>query len=253
VDGRPITAFFSDADELRDAVTGALRDLELSRAIGPVDEPEILVRANELIPTDDRSLGVRLILVVAGGPRQAVLRPKALEANELEETLTREATFGAMRVFDRSLGTRPRILRDALIIEQDNASLFLDQLGSMRLVVPVEAPRPRREPSLTGMAIEEDINTLLRRMLQFAAWALDQVDPLRRLSDVVPVVALQGALTWRTRAEHERSPNSYPIRMSQEATAVYLSPARRHRAALGQASAELAEDLTTLLARRMRS
>ena len=109
------------------------------------------MRATALIPIDDRSQGVRLALVVAGGPCQSVLRPKALEASELEETLTREATFGAMRVFDRSLGTRPRILRDALVIEQDNASLFLDQLGSMRLVVPVEAPRPRREPSLTGV------------------------------------------------------------------------------------------------------
>jgi hypothetical protein len=248
-----ITASFTDVDELRDAVTAALRDLELSRAAGPVDEQEILARARALVPTNERPLGVRLALVVAGGPRQAVLRPKALEASELEETLTREATFGALRVFDRSLGTRPRICGDALVIEQDNASLFLDQLGSMRLVVPAEAPRPRREPSLAGVAIEEDIDTLLRRMLQFSAWTLDHVDPVRRLSDVVPVVALQGAFTWRTRAEHQHSPNSYPIRMSQEAAIVHLSPARRHRAALGQASAELAEDLTALLARRMRS
>ncbi len=55
-----ITASFNDADELQDAITGALRDLELSRAVGPVDEQEILVRAHALVPTDDRSLALRL-------------------------------------------------------------------------------------------------------------------------------------------------------------------------------------------------
>jgi hypothetical protein len=39
------TASFSDADELRDAVTSALRDLELAQATGPVDEGEMRGRA----------------------------------------------------------------------------------------------------------------------------------------------------------------------------------------------------------------
>src|SRR5688572_12429895 len=44
------------------------------------------------------------------------------------------------------------------------------------------------------------------------------------------------------------APNSYsyPIRLSREAAAIYLSPARRHRAALAQASAELAVGTRTL-------
>ena len=80
----------------------------------------------------------------------------------------------------------------------------------------------------------------------------DRIDPIRRISDVVPVVNLSGALGWRTRAEHERSPNSLTMRMSQEPATVSLTPARRHRAALSQDAQAVAEDLAALLERRMR-
>lgn len=89
-------------------------------------------------------------------------------------------------------------------------------------------------------------------MLRFTASALDRIDQVRRLSDVVPVVSLQGAMTWRTRAEHERSPNSYSLRLSNEPVIAWLTPARRHRAALGQEAASIAEDLVALLGRKMR-
>jgi hypothetical protein len=69
---------------------------------------------------------------------------------------------------------------------------------------------------------------------------------------VVPIVDLKGALGWRTRAEHERSPDSFTMRMSQEPATVSLTPARRHRAALAQDTAAIAEDLAALLARKMR-
>src|ERR1700731_1975948 len=46
------TATFSTPEELRDQVTAALRDLELSRAVGPVDEAEMLNRARALLPND---------------------------------------------------------------------------------------------------------------------------------------------------------------------------------------------------------
>ena len=86
------TAWFSSADELRDAVTAALRDLELSRATGPVDEAEMLGRARGLL-TDTRhySQSMSLTLVVASGPRQQIVRPRELESTELEEEVTREA------------------------------------------------------------------------------------------------------------------------------------------------------------------
>jgi len=103
------TASFSDADELRDAVTSALRDLELAQATGPSRD-----RAQTLLPDlRNHAQGVTLTLVVAGGPRQQVLRPRELEARALEEDLSREALFGAFRVLDRAAGTRYAIRENA--------------------------------------------------------------------------------------------------------------------------------------------
>jgi hypothetical protein len=246
------TASFTDADDLRDAVTAALRDLELARAVGPIDEGEMVARARALLPSDRHSSSAQIALVVAGGPRQQVLRPRELEAPELEETLTQQALFGSLRLLDRAAGTRPTIRDNALVIEQDNASVLLDQLGTVRIVVPMERPRARGDMALPGVAIREDVEELIQRMLRFAAFTLDRIDPMRRVSDVVPVAMLQGAMTWRTRAEHDRSPNSYAVRLSNEPIVVWLTPPRRHRAALSQDAAAIAEDVVVLLARMMR-
>jgi hypothetical protein len=249
------TASFSDADELRDAVTSALRDLELSQATGPIDEGEMLERARALLlDTRNHVQGVTLTLVVAGGPRQQVLRPRELEAPGLEEDLSHEALFGAYRILDRTAGTRHSIRDNALVIEQNKASMLIDQLGTVRLVLPAERPRTRGDFASVSVsvAIREEVEELLQRALRFVAWVQDRIDPVRRISDVVPLVDLRGALGWRTRAEHERSPNSFTMRMSQEPATVSLTPARRHRAALAQDTAAIAEDLAALLARKMR-
>jgi hypothetical protein len=44
------SARFSNPEGLRDQVTAALRDLELSRAVGPLDETEMLNRARSSLP-----------------------------------------------------------------------------------------------------------------------------------------------------------------------------------------------------------
>jgi len=245
------TATFSSPEELRDQVTAALRDLELARAVGPVDEAEMLSRAKALLPNDRQSLGARLILVVAGGPRQQVVRPRDLESQELEEFITREALFGSYRIFDRRRGTECEIRDEQLAIDQDKNSVLLDQLGTIRLVLSLE-PQDDQRVGLAGVAIQEDVKECLQKALKFAGSLLDHVDPLRRISDIVIVAALQGALTWRTRAEHQRSPNSYSVRLLADAAVVHLTPARRHRAALIQDTGTLAEDLTVLLGRRLR-
>jgi hypothetical protein len=247
-----LTASFSNPEELRDAVTAAVHDLDLTKAAGPVDEGEMLARARALLPEDRNALSPKLMLVVVGGPRQQVVRPAALEAPELEEALTQGALFGQLRILDRTVGTRAAIRRDALIIEQENASILLDQLGTVRIIVPAEHQRPRGDFGLVGVVIQEDVEELLQRLLGFVANTLDRIDTTRRRSDVVPIASVQGAMAWRTRAEHERSPNSYPVRTSQEPVVASLTPARRHRAALGQEAASIAEDLVVLLRRKMR-
>ena len=174
------TSAFSSPEDLRDEVTAALRDLELSRAVGPVDEAEMLGRAKTLLPDDRQSPGARLILVVAGGPKQQVIRPKDLEAQELEEAITREALFGSFRVFDRRLGTKCVVRDEQLMIEQDKNSIQLDQLGTVRVIVSLDPPKGDQRLGLGGVAIKEDVEESLQRTLKFAAWVLDNIDPLRR-------------------------------------------------------------------------
>ena len=246
------TARFSDADELRDQVTAALRDLELSRALGPVDESEMLARARAFLPEDRHSLEATLALVIAAGPKQQIVRPKDLESNEMEDAIAQEALFGLNRLFDRKFATKRDIFNEELIIEQEKGSILLDQLGTVRVVVSLEHPKEDQRFGLGGVAMKEEVEASLQKILKFAAWILDHVDSLRRVSDVIIIAALQGAIAWRTRAEHERDPHTFPLRPSPEPAVVQLAPARRHRAALTQDTGAIAEDLSVLLGRKMR-
>jgi len=247
-----VTNYFATPDDLRDAVTAALRDAELSRAVGPVDESEMLGRARALLLGERETSELTLSVVVAGGPKQQVVRPREMEASNLEETISREALFGQLRILDRTAGSRAIIRDNALTIAQQGGSVLLDEFGTVRVTVAAGQPRSRTEFGLSGVAIQEDIEERIQRILRFVGWVVDHVDPMRRISDVVPLVALYNVMTWRTRAEHERQPNSFQLRTSAEPAIVHLTPARRHRAALTQDALRLAEDLATLLARKAR-
>jgi len=93
------TASFHDVETLREGLVRALHQLELSRATGPIDSEDLRERTRALIPTDGRHAEARLVLAIASGPRQAVLRPAALEDRGLSESLMREAEFGDHRIF----------------------------------------------------------------------------------------------------------------------------------------------------------
>lgn len=248
------TASFSTPEDLREAVTRDLHQLELSRAAGPVDEGEMLTRAEEQVPTGRGFRQVTLTVVVAGGPRQQVLRPAELEDEGLGEALMREALFGSMRIFDPARGTNKRLEGHSLVVEQDRAWIRIDELGTVSIALPSmnEGNWARME---LPVLIEEDIRDRIEQGLLFTGWVLDRVDPLRRLSDTVVITALLGGsyLGWRTRAEHERNPSSGQVGMGgSERTVVKLSPARRNRAALTHDVTRMAEDLTVLLHRGMR-
>ena len=72
------------------------------------------------------------------------------------------------------------------------------------------------------------------RAVRFSGWLLGRIDPLYRLTDVVPVALLAGAgyATWRTRAEHAASPMAATIHGKTDVVTATLTPARRHRQAL---------------------
>lgn len=223
--GGVLTGSFSTGRDLRDAVTRALRDVELARAVGPVDENEILARAEALFPDPRAVYEASLTVSVAGGPRQQILRPVQIEDPELERAVAREAMFGDSALFDRTQGMRSRVVADGLLLEQENHSVFLEQLGSLRIIQPARHARSLSGRVELPVLIEEDVHDAVVRALSIAAWLLDHIDPVRRISDVVVVAAIDRAgLGWRTRAEHERNPGTVSGAFADDRTVARLAP-----------------------------
>jgi hypothetical protein len=248
------TASFSMPEDLREVVTRGLHQLELSRAAGPVDEDEMLARAEQSLPVARGFSQTSLSLVVAGGPLQQVLRPAELEADVLSDTLMQEALFGPNRILDPAHGTNRQLEGHGLIIKQDQASIRLDELGTVMVTQPVRDEKDRGGYMELPVLIEEEIRARIERELLFAGWVLDHVDPVRRLSDVVVVATVLGGgyLGWRTRAEHTANPNTISGGTGgSDRISVRLSPARRNRAALILDAARISEDLSVLLRREI--
>lgn len=247
---------FSTSEDLKTKVTRALHEYELAVSVGAVDEEEMVERARAMIPKRGGfGSSPHLVLVIVGGPYQQVLRPSALEDPDLRRDLQREALFGAHPVLDTSLGTDVMIEGTALALRQSENFVFLDQAGA------VSVGQSARRPTSTSRAgrelpalIIEDVRDALAIALRFAGWVLDRIDSTHRLTDVVIMAHLAGAgfMAWRTRAEHEASPNAGQLAMGGDDITVTLTPARRHRQVLTHEADRIAEDLVTLL-RRARS
>ncbi len=209
-------------------------------------------RAFELLPTD-RSSPSGLCLVVAGGPGQQVLRPSEIEDSALAKEIHQQALFGAAPVFVGTEGVQYEVSKGALIIEQRSASVLVDPLGSVRILVPPRQDDGGRSFDLPVL-IEEDVEERLLRSLRLAGWVLDRIDPSRRIGDVVPVAALlgQGYWGWKTRVEHERSRGTMQMGQAGERILAQLTPASRRRTALLHDTQTLGRDLTVLLRREVR-
>jgi hypothetical protein len=242
------TSSFSSSDELRDAVVRALRDFELGQAIGRVDVEALAQAAAALIPEERDVSEGSLCLAIAGGPLQQVIRPAELEDPSLSEKLMQEALFGRHRVFDSAAGSRRRLEGNKLFIEQDRGSIVASEVGSVAVIQPIVAD-PRS--SQVFAIIQEDLTERLRAGLAAAAFVLDTIDPLHRLTDVVPCVGLvnAGYMGWTTQAERAANPNSWPTGSGNQRSIVYLSPQNRKRAALQHDVERIVDDLAVLLRR----
>jgi hypothetical protein len=243
---------FSSAEELKEHVIRALRDVELTRQSGRIDEDEMLERARRLLSEPQRPPHAVLTLAVAAGPKQPVLRPAQIEAEPLRIELQQAAMFGPFPVLDKGQATSSRIEEATLVLQQPEASVSVTQLGSLRITQRAEDDDREGLPVL----IEEVIQGKLSRALSFAGSVLDSIDPSRRLTHVAPMVGLLGGgyLGWRTQAEHARSPQTVQYsRAAGEEVIERLQPGSRPRAALLHQAAELAEDFTTVLRRRFRT
>jgi hypothetical protein len=238
------TASFTTPDDLRDVVTAALHQLELARAVGPIDAAEMLARAKEALERHQGGFGqATLKLVVVGAPAQQILRPAELERPELAREIKQQALFGPATIFETESGTKESITGDHLELRQDHRSLTLDQLGTVSIEMPAEE---HHEGSHLPVLVEEFIAQQVEAALSFAGWLLDRVDSTHRLQEVAPVLSLfeGGYLGWKTRAEHRKNPDvvSMGIGMRDDLTA-QLHPPTRRREALRSDVKRLAEDL----------
>lgn len=246
---------FATPEQLRDALTRDLKDFEVGLARGSADETEMLDRARQLVPEGGRGWAAPApAVIIAGGPRQQILRPSEIEVPQLATELKKDALYGSAPVFDDRHGTEVAIEGHALLVRQPNASVVLDELGSIRVVQPAREDDRGRETGITSL-IDEDIRDRLERAIRFAGTVLERIDRPHRLTDVVVVAALldAGHMPWRTRAEHAASPNSATMGFGREdIISVELAPPRRKRASLSQEAARIAQDLAVLLRREVR-
>ncbi|MGI8854773.1 MAG: hypothetical protein ACR2JW_03400 [Thermomicrobiales bacterium] len=251
------TGRYTNPDDLRDAVTAAVHQLEISKATGRVDEMEMLERARQYIPSERQTReSTRLYLIVAGGPRQQVLRPADIESQDLGDKITDKAFSRDVGFFSRRSGTEPRVENNALILEQEHASILLDEMGTVRLMVSPEGRQSAYSGKLLPFhgLVEEDVHQETHRMLQFAGWILDEIDPLRRLADVAAILVFthSGYPSWRTRAEYEKAGNSWTSQSRPNPLIVQPTVTSRKRGALLFDTERWVEDLTVLLRRAIR-
>jgi hypothetical protein len=249
-----VRAGFTTPAELRSQVVRALHNHELATAAGPIDESDLLSRAEAMLPPERGQGGIpQLQLSVTSGPRQQVIRPARLEDVDWSRVIQREAMFGQYAVLDNRESTKLALEEDALVIRQQQALIAIDETGSVLISLPAYAQADRRFMTIPAI-IEEDLTCSLRRCLLFCAWILEQIDPTHRLTTVAPVARLANAsyVAWRTRIEQQASPNAATISMKERPAVAVLSPPSRHRQALSHDTDHIVEDLITLLRRGLR-
>jgi hypothetical protein len=245
---------FSEAADLKVALTRALHDYELAIAVGPVDQNELIQRAlAQLGPTQNSrySSGRATVNVsVAGGPRQSVLRPIEIEKPALADALHQAALFGPNRLFDSSLGVRREIEAEALVLEQERGQsrISLNEQGSILLTLPV-SETGRMLPELIYEFVQKQISDALA----YASWVLDHIDPTQRLTHVAVAASISNAehTGWRTLRESEANPNQMSISMMSNVTRAPVHVTRA-RAALRLDTIHIVEDLIVPLRRQWR-
>jgi hypothetical protein len=141
---------------------------------------------------------------------------------------------------------------DELTLRQPIRRVSLRQNGA--IVIHQAATTLASRPGGFAAIIEEDLQATLQRTIRFAGWLLDHVDPVLRVTDVVPAAALPGAeyTAWMTRAEAASSGSRYQMEGTLNSPVVLLTPRRRPRQALIQQADVLAEDFVVLLRRQLK-
>ncbi|HEX9944294.1 MAG TPA: hypothetical protein VGG03_19965 [Thermoanaerobaculia bacterium] len=220
-----------------------------------------MARALAPIPREQRGYQTgttSLIVSIAGGPTQSVLRPAEIEDSALADALLQAALFGEYRIFDPAKGSSKAIVGHALVLDQErgNATVSLDEQGAMLITLPIERSDQRHG---LPVLIEEVLQHQLSAALGYAGWLLERVDPTQRLTHVAIAAKIHGSgfLAWRTQHEYDASPNQIYGDIvgfgNAERAAVHLTPPHRPRAALRLDAGRLVQDLVVLLRRQWKS
>jgi hypothetical protein len=209
---------FDEPEDLQAGIIRALHDVTLATAVGPVDQDELVRRAQAFMPTEKRNDAGEpfLHLALIGGPTQRILRPIELEAPALAEELLQSALFGEHRLFDRSKGSETRLLHSDLVVRQDRgSSIRLNEQGALSLRLPLEEARGEHGTGFGGMMviIEEIVEKQLATGLAYASATIERIDPTQRLTHVAIAAHVSGVeyRAWRTRAQNMASPNSMQV------------------------------------------
>jgi len=250
---------YDSVEDLGPKVTRALHRFELAHATAPLDPAALRTRASRLFSQVERGYrqgGTTLEFALAVGPETSLLRPAEMESQALLDAMQQHALFGRPPLFNRSLGMRSDFSGEALVLSQGDrhseaASVQLWPSGDMLIQLPIP---PAAGGMGFGVVVEETVLGQLLAAVGYAAWMLARVDPTERLSHVVPAARLLGehAGAWRTKAEHDASPNSgtIPWRQGEHQEPVFLGQAHQVRAALAMDGQRIVEDLVVLLRRR---
>lgn len=248
------SASFNSPEELRDEVVHWLHEHELRLQAGSSDPAEMADRAKARVPGSTAYGLARLVVVVAGGPSRRVLRPTELSSQELRGWFMQEAMFGSHAVLEPGAQTNPRLDAGTLALSQRERIALLDEMGTVMVAQPAVAPHGLG--TALSAIIQEDVAELIERALAFAGSVLDRLDQPHRITEVLPLAALLGAAAtpWRTRAEHQASPNQASINPFQASDPlVQLADRLVQRATIQSDARRIAEDLTELLRRQFRS
>ncbi len=244
---------FSTPEQIKGRVIRAIHEWQVSTAAGPLDPDELLHKAvsSVTVEQDKHRHGTPcLVLSVAAGPTQAVMRPSEIEKPELARGLLQAALFGENAIFTTEAGNENGVEGNSLVIQQERGErvIKLDPQGGQLFRLKLE------QQGMVGMVvIKEQLEQQIVSALKYAAWVLDQIDPTQRLTHIALAVSITDAISIviRTQAEHDASPNSFSMGFGQqENRPVHLTPPHRPRAALSHEAEHLAEDLITLLRRK---
>ena len=240
-------------EDLGRLVTRRLHEWTVARATGAVDEQDLVQAATNALPARQRGFytgGGSIAVAVAGGPRQAILRPSNMDSAALHEAIKQAMLFGQHRLFSDVRALDASVDNNTLSLRYDNGAgqVSVDGRGTIVVTLPV----PVRENGL--VIIEEDVRLVLISALSFGDWLLEKIDDTQRLTHVVPMVAFIGdhVGAWMSQRELGARPahRGYPMNMSGPQAPVALEPPSRPRPALRHQRDGLVDDFLALLRRQ---